>query len=64
MTRLLSVAEVAERTSIKVSTFYTWRAMGTGPRSFKLNGRVVYDEAELNRWLEAQAAETSRGGSA
>jgi predicted DNA-binding transcriptional regulator AlpA len=43
---LVTVAEVAEMTTLAESTLYDWRAKEKGPRSFKLNGRVVYIERE------------------
>jgi predicted DNA-binding transcriptional regulator AlpA len=59
---LVTVAEVAEMTTLAESTLYDWRAKEKGPRSFKLNGRVVYIEREVVEWIAAQQETTSRGG--
>lgn len=35
--------------------------MGTGPRSYRLGRHTFYDIADLNAWVEAEAAKTERG---
>jgi predicted DNA-binding transcriptional regulator AlpA len=59
MGRLMTVAEVSELTTLAGSTLYDWRVKKVGPRSFKLNGRVVYDEDDVRGWIEAQRAATA-----
>ena len=58
---LMTVAEVAAETTLATETLYTWRHLGTGPRSFKLGTRVVYRRSDVAAWLAAQEAATTRG---
>ena len=44
------------------STLRYWRYMGTGPRSYRLGRHTFYDIADLDAWIEAEAAKTERGG--
>ncbi len=44
---------VSERTGIPVNTLRFYRAQGTGgPPSFKLGRRVVYDESDVEAWID------------
>ncbi len=43
------------------STLRYWLYMGTGPRSYRLGRHMFYDIADLDAWLEAEAAKTERG---
>ncbi len=40
------------------------RHIGEGPACFAINGRVYYRLTEVDRWLAAQEAATTRGGAA
>ena len=60
MSGLLVASEVAALLRVDPSTLYGWRASGTGPRSFRLNGRVVWDADELAAWIEQQKNDTSK----
>ena len=51
---ILRIDEVHERTGIPVNTLRYWRHLGTGPRSYRLGRRVVYDAADLDAWLAEQ----------
>ena len=51
---LLRVPEVSELTGIAEATLRFWRHTGTGPPSAKLGRRVVYREAEVLAWIDAQ----------
>ena len=53
--KLLQMKEVAEVTRRPIDTLRYWRHIGTGPPSFKLGGRVVYRESDLEAWIEEQA---------
>lgn len=53
-TRLLTKPEVAELTRVPVATLSYWRHMGTGPKSAKIGGRVMYREADVLAWLNEQ----------
>jgi DNA-binding transcriptional MerR regulator len=59
---LLGTKEVSEWLGIPEETLRYWRHIGSGPASFKLGGRVVYERDACERWLEAQRAATLRGG--
>lgn len=59
--QIMSTAEVSGETGVPVGTLRYWRAAGTGPRSWKLGRRVVYDRADITQWLDDQRATTSRG---
>jgi len=59
---LLGTKEVSEWLGIPEETLRYWRHIGSGPASFKLGGRVVYERDGCERWLEAQRAATLRGG--
>ena len=39
---LLTIVEAAELLRAPVATLRYWRHLGTGPRSFRLGGRVLY----------------------
>ena len=61
MDELLTVAEVADRLRRPVATVRYWRATGTGPRSARVGGRVLYRESDVRTWVEAQfAADSTR----
>jgi predicted DNA-binding transcriptional regulator AlpA len=52
--KLLNFAEVSELTGPPVNTLRYWRANGRGPRSAKIGGRVMYREADVIDWINAQ----------
>lgn len=58
--RIMTIHEVSARTRIPEGTlrYYRHRADGTGPRSFKLGGRVMYLEEDVDVWVRAQYEET------
>jgi excisionase family DNA binding protein len=52
--RYVTVTEFCTDLGIARSTFYEWRAKGTGPRCMKLpNGDIRIRRTELERWLTA-----------
>lgn len=53
-TKLLRVEAVTEMTGIPTNTLRYWRHMGTGPKSAKLGRRIVYREADVIAWIDAQ----------
>ena len=53
--RLLSTDEVARLLVIPVTTLYTWRYKGTGPRAFRVGKHLRYRLADVLAWLEQQA---------
>lgn len=59
---LLTLAEVAEMLRTPEATLRYWRHVGTGPRSFKLGGRVAYKRADVERYVEEQYAKAGQAG--
>lgn len=53
--KLLTTDEVAERLRRPPETVRYWRWKGEGPPAFKIGRRVMYDEAQLEAWIERQA---------
>jgi predicted DNA-binding transcriptional regulator AlpA len=37
------------------ATLRTWRVKGTGPRYYKIGGKVLYRANDLEAWIERQA---------
>lgn len=55
--KLLTLPEVAAMLRRPEATLRYWRHCGDrGPRSFKSGRAVVYDEADVLAWIEAQKA--------
>ncbi len=52
--KLLTTKEVlALLGDVPRSTFYRWRQLGLGPRSYKLpNGEIRFSERDIESWLE------------
>ena len=61
---LLIASEVAAITRIPEATLAYWRANDRGPRSFKLQHRVVYRRVAVEAWISEQEALSARGGAA
>ena len=49
---LLNIAEAARYLRVSESFLNNKRCSGGGPAFIRLGRRVVYDEADLSRWLE------------
>ncbi len=61
----LTTKQVSTEYGIPESTLRYWRHCDDGPASFRIGGkRIVYRRSEIERWLKAQEAETTRGGRA
>ncbi len=58
--RRLSPIEVSERAEVSISTLDRWRIDGFGPPSQRTDGRITYDEAAFEVWLEAYSAQAGR----
>jgi hypothetical protein len=52
--RILPLREAAARLRTPEATLRYWRHLGTGPHSFKIGRRVMYDEDDLYRWINQQ----------
>lgn len=50
--KYLSVEEMAEFLKLKVSTIYQHHSRGLLPGGRKLNGRLLFDRAEVEAWAE------------
>lgn len=60
MKKILNLEEVAERTRIPVGTLRHLRYVGGNmPVTWKLNGRVVAYEDDVEKWLADQYAATA-----
>jgi predicted DNA-binding transcriptional regulator AlpA len=49
--------EVAQRLRCSPQTLKSWRAVGRGPKSFKLAGRVRYRESDIEEFVARAYAE-------
>jgi DNA-binding transcriptional MerR regulator len=55
MDRLLTQAEVAEYVRRPIATVRYWRFRGNiGPKGANIAGRVMYREADVQRWIDEQ----------
>lgn len=52
----LRVDEAARYVGMRPASLYCYRSRGTGPRSLKVGGRVLYRRADLDEWVERHAA--------
>ena len=59
---LLMLTGTADYLGRPVKTLQCWRHEGRGPRSAMVGGRVVYDRADLDAWIEAEFTRSARGG--
>lgn len=59
---LLLLTEAADYLGRPTKTLQRWRHEGRGPRSAMVGGRVVYDQADLDAWIEAEFTRSARGG--
>ena len=55
--KLLTMDEVAEMLRKSPAQLRWMRQNGSGPRSAKLGGRVMYREADVVEWVDAAFAE-------
>jgi excisionase family DNA binding protein len=60
---LLTTDELAERVRTVPGTVRYWRHKGVGPQGVKVGRKVLYDEADVEAWLNTLAAQ-ERGGDA
>lgn len=62
---ILTTKQVVERFPfLNENTLRYWRMNDTGPASFSLRGRVLYRLSEIQRWIAAEEAKSTRGGAA
>lgn len=53
---LMTPQEVADFLQVPVLTLQTWRAKRKGPRVYRVGRHVRYRRADLEDWLEREAA--------
>jgi hypothetical protein len=58
---LITTEEAARLLRRSIDTMRWWRKVGQGPVSFRLGRRVVYDRADVLRWIERERERTSSG---
>jgi predicted DNA-binding transcriptional regulator AlpA len=58
--KILTIEEVAELTRAPLATLRWWKHVNRGPRAFKLGRRIVYKEADVRAWIDAQYGEQDR----
>lgn len=51
--KLLPPKDAAERLGLQKRTLEHWRWKGKGPDYTRVGGRIMYDPADLDAWLEA-----------
>ena len=61
---LLTTTETAEGLRLTISTLENMRWQGTGPRFYKLGGRVFYHIDDLREWLRQMRRRCSSGDKA
>ena len=54
--KLLTLDEVSELTHIPIATLRWYRAKGIGPKTFRLGGRVMAREVDVDEWIRDQYA--------
>ncbi|AJT67416.3 hypothetical protein T261_5800 [Streptomyces lydicus] len=57
---VFSTKEAAAYLGVAVPTLRTWRHRRRGPKSFRMEGRIVYRRTELDAYLDACEAADSR----
>lgn len=51
---LMKPKQVEDYTGFAVQTLARWRVEGRGPRFIRASGRVLYDSADVDAWLDAR----------
>ncbi|MGI8407181.1 MAG: helix-turn-helix transcriptional regulator [Actinomycetota bacterium] len=54
-TRLLSTDEVARLLVVPVTTLYSWRYKGTGPKAYRVGKHLRYRLSDVMEWLDQSA---------
>lgn len=57
--KILTLQEVSDRTRIPVPTLRWYRANGDGPKLWKLGGRIVAYERDVEAWMDEQYKTTA-----
>jgi len=51
--KILQLHQVAHETGVPLSTLRYYRATGQGPKTFKLGGKVVAFQDDVDAWIQA-----------
>jgi len=62
LTERVKIDGASEISGVPVGTLRFYRATNQGPRSYTVAGRLWYDVADLEAWLDEQKAQSVRGG--
>lgn len=58
--RLLSISELSGVIQVPVQTLYQWRQRGEGPPPIRLGRHLRFDPKDVDRWIDARKAASSR----
>lgn len=58
--RWMTSRETAEHLGVADQTLANWRYLSRGPRYYRVGQLVKYDQADVDRWIEAGAVEGDR----
>jgi prophage regulatory protein len=58
----LYAPQLQQWTGTPASTWRYWAHIGSGPPSFKIGRRRVWERLTVQAWLDEQKAQTTRGG--
>lgn len=53
---LWTVRQVSAFLHVPIGTLYQWRHRGVGPDAYRAGRRLLYDAADVRRWLVEEAA--------
>jgi excisionase family DNA binding protein len=53
---LMTVQDVAAYLGVPVATVYQWNSRGQGPKRYRLGKHVRYRRADVDAWVDRQAA--------
>ena len=56
MNKIITFSEISEKTGVPIATLRYWRAAGSGPPTFRLEGRIRAYESEVDDWIATQAS--------
>jgi hypothetical protein len=56
-TELIPAEQTAELLHVRAQTLASWRALGRGPRWFKIGRGAFYHPTDIRTWLAAQRQE-------
>ena len=51
--KLITTAEFGEQVRRPEATIRYWRHVGFGPKGARVGRRVLYDQAEVDAWIES-----------